>query len=232
MAKTDTKARALERYGLTDEQLRAMLRNMLMQRQLDNRGFQLNRQGKVPVRARQRGPRSAAGRRGDGVPARQRHPRAVLSRSRSRARHRLHAVRDSALACSRAPQITTAAVSSPTTTRRKRRGMLSFSSIIAAHIPHAVGAAYAMQYRGENGSRRAGDVRRRYDERRRVARVDELRGDSQAADRVARREQRMGDLDAAATSRWRSRTSGSAPRATECRAGASTASIRSKRTAP
>ena len=29
--------------------------------------------------------------------------------------------------------------------------MMSFSSIIAAHIPHAVGAAYAMKYRGEKG---------------------------------------------------------------------------------
>src|SRR5271154_6976030 len=30
------------------EPLVAMLRNMLLQRQLDNRGFQLNRQGKIP----------------------------------------------------------------------------------------------------------------------------------------------------------------------------------------
>ena len=28
---------------------------------------------------------------------------------------------------------------------------MSFSSILAAHIPHAVGAAYAMKYRGEKG---------------------------------------------------------------------------------
>ena len=28
---------------------------------------------------------------------------------------------------------------------------MSFSSILAAHLPHAVGAAYAMQYRGETG---------------------------------------------------------------------------------
>src|SRR5271154_7612530 len=48
MAKTDTKAKSLDRRGLSDDQLRQMLRNMLMQRQLDNRGFQLNRQGKVP----------------------------------------------------------------------------------------------------------------------------------------------------------------------------------------
>ncbi|MBV8582758.1 MAG: hypothetical protein JO241_02085, partial [Candidatus Eremiobacteraeota bacterium] len=43
MAKTDIKTGKLERYGLTDDKLRALLRNMLLQRQLDNRGFQLNR---------------------------------------------------------------------------------------------------------------------------------------------------------------------------------------------
>src|ERR1700676_1205661 len=45
---TATRGRELERAGLSDEQLVAMLRNMLLQRQLDNRGFQLNRQGKIP----------------------------------------------------------------------------------------------------------------------------------------------------------------------------------------
>ena len=53
MAKTDIKTGTLERHGLTDEQLRALLRNMLLQRQLDNRGFQLNRQGKVKITAQQ-----------------------------------------------------------------------------------------------------------------------------------------------------------------------------------
>src|SRR3984957_7942007 len=38
----------LERYGLSDEQLVALLRNMVLQRTLDNRAFQLNRQGKIP----------------------------------------------------------------------------------------------------------------------------------------------------------------------------------------
>ena len=49
MAKTTAaRGRELDRAGLSDEQLVAMLRNMLLQRQLDNRGFQLNRQGKIP----------------------------------------------------------------------------------------------------------------------------------------------------------------------------------------
>jgi 2-oxoisovalerate dehydrogenase E1 component alpha subunit len=33
----------------------------------------------------------------------------------------------------------------------KRAGLMSFSSILAAHIPHAVGAAYAIKYRKEAG---------------------------------------------------------------------------------
>jgi 2-oxoisovalerate dehydrogenase E1 component alpha subunit len=33
----------------------------------------------------------------------------------------------------------------------KKAGLMSFSSILAAHIPHAVGAAYAVKYRGESG---------------------------------------------------------------------------------
>ena len=37
-----------ERHGLSDEQLTWMLHNMYLQRMLDNRGFQLNRQGKIP----------------------------------------------------------------------------------------------------------------------------------------------------------------------------------------
>src|SRR5208337_4228320 len=48
MATTDFRTGSLERHGLRDEQLRDIFRNMLLQRQLDNRGFQLNRQGKVP----------------------------------------------------------------------------------------------------------------------------------------------------------------------------------------
>src|SRR6202042_848425 len=39
---------AFERHGLSDEQLVAILRTMVMQRTLENRGFQLNRQGKIP----------------------------------------------------------------------------------------------------------------------------------------------------------------------------------------
>ncbi len=150
MAKTETKARALERYGLTDEQLRAMLRNMLMQRQLDNRGFQLNRQGKVPF---------ALGSEGH----------EALQAGAAMAFHRGKDIlapyyRDLGLAIgigltpfeillslfARAEDHN-GGRQFPNHYSSKAAGMLSFSSILAAHIPHAVGAAYAMQYRGEKG---------------------------------------------------------------------------------
>ena len=48
MAKTTTaQDSALERAGLSDAQLVAMLRNMLLQRQLDNRGFHSGRHGSL-----------------------------------------------------------------------------------------------------------------------------------------------------------------------------------------
>jgi 2-oxoisovalerate dehydrogenase E1 component alpha subunit len=148
MAKTDTKARTVERYGLTDDQLRAIMRNMLMQRQLDNRGFQLNRQGKVPF---------ALGSEGH----------EALQAGAAMAFHRGKDIlapyyRDLGLAIgigltpfeillslfARAEDHN-GGRQFPNHYSSKAAGMMSFSSILAAHIPHAVGAAYAMQYRGE-----------------------------------------------------------------------------------
>src|SRR5256885_1949529 len=49
MASTATqRTPEFERHGLTDEQLVAMLRVMILHRTLENRGFALNRQGKIP----------------------------------------------------------------------------------------------------------------------------------------------------------------------------------------
>jgi 2-oxoisovalerate dehydrogenase E1 component alpha subunit len=47
-AKTKTTAGRFERHGLTDEQLIAIWRTMVMHRRLETRGFELNRQGKIP----------------------------------------------------------------------------------------------------------------------------------------------------------------------------------------
>ena len=150
MAKTETKATNLERHGLTDEQLRQMFRNMLMQRQLDNRGFQLNRQGKVPF---------ALGSEGH----------EALQAGAAMAFHRGKDIlapyyRDLGLALgigltpyeillslfARAEDHN-GGRQFPNHYSSKAAGLMSFSSILAAHIPHAVGAAYAIKYRKEAG---------------------------------------------------------------------------------
>ncbi len=148
MAKTETKATSLERHGLTDEQLRQIFRNMLMQRQLDNRGFQLNRQGKVPF---------ALGSEGH----------EALQAGAAMAFHRGKDIlapyyRDLGLALgigltpyeillslfARAADHN-GGRQFPNHYSSKAAGLMSFSSILAAHIPHAVGAAYAIKYRKE-----------------------------------------------------------------------------------
>ncbi len=150
MAKTDTKAKTLERFGLTDEQLRAIFRNMLLQRQLDNRGFQLNRQGKIPFalgseghEALQAGAAMAFERGKDILAPYYRDlglclgigltPYEILLSLFARAADH------------------NGGRQFPNHYSSKEIGLMSFSSILAAHIPHAVGAAYAMKYRGETG---------------------------------------------------------------------------------
>ncbi|HEY0798773.1 MAG TPA: thiamine pyrophosphate-dependent dehydrogenase E1 component subunit alpha [Candidatus Baltobacteraceae bacterium] len=145
-----TKAAALERHGLTDEQLRWMLRNMLLQRQLDNRGFQLNRQGKIPF---------ALG--SEGHEAAQAGAALALERGRDVL---VPYYRDLGLTLgfgftplemfqsmfARAADIS-GGRQFPNHYSSKKIGLLSISSIIAAHCTHAVGFAYAFKLRGETG---------------------------------------------------------------------------------
>jgi 2-oxoisovalerate dehydrogenase E1 component alpha subunit len=146
-AQTDVSGR---RYGLTDDQLRAMFRNMLLQRQLDNRGFQLNRQGKVPFalgseghEALQAGAAMAFLRGKDILAPYYRDlglclgigltPYEILLSIFARADDH------------------NGGRQFPNHYSSKAAGLMSFSSILAAHLPHAVGAAYALKYRGESG---------------------------------------------------------------------------------
>ncbi|HET6895733.1 MAG TPA: thiamine pyrophosphate-dependent dehydrogenase E1 component subunit alpha [Candidatus Baltobacteraceae bacterium] len=142
--------KTLERHGLSDEQLKAIFRNMLQQRQLDNRGFQLNRQGKVPF---------ALGSEGH----------EALQAGAAMAFHRGKDIlapyyRDLGLAIGigLTPYEIMLSIFAraadhnggrqfPNHYSSKKAGLMSFSSILAAHIPHAVGAAYAVKYRGEAG---------------------------------------------------------------------------------
>jgi 2-oxoisovalerate dehydrogenase E1 component alpha subunit len=151
MAKTSTQVpKTLERHGLSDEQLKAIFRNMLLQRQLDNRGFQLNRQGKVPFalgseghEALQAGAAMAFNRGKDILAPYYRDlglcigigltPYEIMLSIFARAADH------------------NGGRQFPNHYSSKKAGLMSFSSILAAHIPHAIGAAYAVKYRGETG---------------------------------------------------------------------------------
>jgi len=151
MAKTAAaRGRELDRAGLDDAQLVAMLRNMLLQRQLDNRGFQLNRQGKIPF---------ALG--SEGHEAVQAGAAAAFKRG---ADILVPYYRDLGLALG--VGMTPFEILSSLFARRTDRsmgrqfpnhytnrdlGVMSISSIIAGHCTHAVGAAAAMAYRNERG---------------------------------------------------------------------------------
>jgi 2-oxoisovalerate dehydrogenase E1 component alpha subunit len=150
VAKTDTKAKSLDRRGLTDDQLRAIFRNMLLQRQLDNRGFQLNRQGKVPF---------ALG--SEGHEALQAGAAMAFERGKDLLAPYYRDL-GLALGIGLTPYEIMLSIFAraadhnggrqfPNHYSSKHAGVLSFSSILAAHIPHAVGAAYAFKYRGETG---------------------------------------------------------------------------------
>jgi 2-oxoisovalerate dehydrogenase E1 component alpha subunit len=150
MAKTDTKAKGLDRRGLTDEQLRQILRNMLLQRQLDNRGFQLNRQGKVPFalgseghEALQAGAAMAFERGKDILAPYYRDLGLALGVGLTSYEIML-SIFARAADHNGGRQF-------PNHYNNRSIGIMSFSSILAAHIPHAVGAAYAIKFRGEKG---------------------------------------------------------------------------------
>src|ERR1700681_1428912 len=140
---------AFERHGLSDEQLRWVLRNMHLQRTIDNRGFQLNRQGKIPF---------ATGSEGhEGI-----HAGAALAFHRGKD-ILVPYYRDVGLCIGVGmdPFDVLLGMFARGAERQGGRqfpshfthhaiGIMSFSSIIAAHCPHAAGAAYSLKYRKES----------------------------------------------------------------------------------
>jgi 2-oxoisovalerate dehydrogenase E1 component alpha subunit len=143
-------AGSLDRRGLSDEQLVAMLRNMLLQRQIDNRGFQLNRQGKIPFalgseghEALQAGAAMAFVRGKDVLAPYYRDLGLVLGIG----------VTPFEMLVSMFARAgdTSGGRQFPNHYSDRARGLLSISSIIAAHLPHATGVAYAFAFRGETG---------------------------------------------------------------------------------
>jgi 2-oxoisovalerate dehydrogenase E1 component alpha subunit len=141
---------SFDRQGLSDEQLVAIMRTMLMHRMLENRGFQLNRQGKIPFASASEGH--------EGVQA-----GAAMAFERGND-ILVPYYRDLGLALgigvtpyevllslfARAADHS-AGRQFPHHYASRRLGVQTISSIIAAQLPHAVGAAYALAYRGENG---------------------------------------------------------------------------------
>ncbi|MBV9646128.1 MAG: thiamine pyrophosphate-dependent dehydrogenase E1 component subunit alpha, partial [Candidatus Eremiobacteraeota bacterium] len=134
---------------LTHDELLGIFRNMLLQRAVDNRGFQLNRQGKIAIamgseghEAIQAGTGAAFVRGKDVLFPYYRNTGIVLAcgfpledvfrsqfaraTDRTKGRQIINHVTD------------------------KARGIASISSIIAAQVTHAVGAAYAIRYRLES----------------------------------------------------------------------------------
>jgi 2-oxoisovalerate dehydrogenase E1 component alpha subunit len=141
---------ALERHGLTDAQLVAMFRTMLVQRTLENRGFQLNRQGKIPFASASEGHEAVqAG--------------AAMAFERGKDIF-VPYYRDLGLSLgigltpyevllslfARASD-NSGGRQFPHHYASRRLGLQTISSVIAAQLPHAVGAAYALKYRKERG---------------------------------------------------------------------------------
>lgn len=149
-AKTKTPKAEFERYGLSDEQLIEIWRTMLMHRRLETRGFELNRQGKIPFASA-----------GEGHEAVQAGAAMAFERGKDIL---VPYYRDLGLDIgvglspyevllslfARAADHS-AGRQFPHHYASKRLGIYSISSVIAAHLPHAVGAAYALRYRNEHG---------------------------------------------------------------------------------
>lgn len=151
MAKTTTaRGATFDRAGLSDEQLVAMLRNMLLQRQLDNRGFQLNRQGKIPFALGSEGHEAVqagaamAFKRGADVLALYYRDLGLALGVGMTAFEVLSSLFARATDRSGGRQF-------PNHYTNHDLGVLSISSIIAGHCTHAVGVAAAFKYRGEAG---------------------------------------------------------------------------------
>jgi 2-oxoisovalerate dehydrogenase E1 component alpha subunit len=133
---------------LNNEQLTTLLENMLLQRAVDTRGFQLNRQGKIGIamgseghEAVQAGAGMAFVRGRDVLYPYYRNTGITLAVG--------FALEDLFRSQFARATDTTGGKSIINHVTDKAKGIASISSILAAQCPHAVGAAYAMKYRGE-----------------------------------------------------------------------------------
>ncbi len=132
----------------THAQLRAIHRNMLLQRAVDNRGFQLNRQGKIAIAMGAKGTK-----RSSAAPASRSTAAGICS-------IRIIAIAERLLACGFPLRDLFRSLFARAADRSNGRqiinhvtahdlGIATISSIIAAQCTHAAGAAFALQLRAE-----------------------------------------------------------------------------------
>jgi 2-oxoisovalerate dehydrogenase E1 component alpha subunit len=136
------------RVMLSNDQLVKLLENMLLQRAVDTRGFQLNRQGKIGIamgseghEAVQAGAGMAFERGRDLLYPYYRNTGITLAVG--------FALEDIFRSQFARATDTTGGKSIINHVTDKQKGIASISSILAAQCPHAVGAAYAIKYRAE-----------------------------------------------------------------------------------
>jgi 2-oxoisovalerate dehydrogenase E1 component alpha subunit len=149
--RAETKAAAsFERHGLTDDQLVAMFRTMLMQRTLENRGFQLNRQGKIPFASASEG---HEGVQAGAAMAFERGKDILVPYYRDLGLELGIGLTPYEVLLSLFARAAdhSAGRQFPHHYASRRLGLHTISSVITAQLPHAVGAAYVLQYRGERG---------------------------------------------------------------------------------
>ncbi len=146
--KTKSAESAFERHGLSDEQLLAMWRIMLMHRRLETRGFELNRQGKIPFASAGEGHEAIQA--GAGM-AFQRGKDICVPYYRDLGLELAIGLEPFEVLLSLFARAAdhSAGRQFPHHYASKRLGLYTISSIIAAQTSHAVGAAYAIQYRGQ-----------------------------------------------------------------------------------
>jgi 2-oxoisovalerate dehydrogenase E1 component alpha subunit len=146
---TDVAASSPVPDELSREMLLTLYRNMLTQRAVDTRGFQLNRQGKIAIamgseghEAVQAGTGLAFERGKDLLYPYYRNTGLVLACG--------FALADLFRSQFARASDRTGGRSIINHTTAKEQGIASISSIIAAHVTHAVGAAWALRSRGEH----------------------------------------------------------------------------------
>jgi 2-oxoisovalerate dehydrogenase E1 component alpha subunit len=143
-----TTARTAE-HGLNDAQLVGMLRNMLTQRAVDNRGFQLNRQGKAAIAMGSEGHEAVQAGAGFAF-VRGKDVLYPYYRNTGIAIGCGLPIEDVSRSQFARAGDTTGGRSIINHFSARARGIASISSIIASQCTHAAGAAYAFKYRGEN----------------------------------------------------------------------------------